>query len=393
MKFFATDEHPALCFKHLSPRGEMRRVVVMRSTFEILPEGGLRPCSPAPPLNFRETAFGHVTETPLRFESDLAPEKAKVDLVVHANAYAPDGRARERFDVALAVREPDRGKLVSERRITVTGPREWRYRGMLGWVLSESEPTLEVPLRFDYAYGGTVRLDDPARGLARPVLLAHRDNPVGRGFAPSAERVRTDLGVDRATAETLVSEWARRAERIPAPQLELPGVPLRSIDEPYPLVGWGLVAKHWGPRYRYAGTYDERWMETRHPLLPLDFDPHYWNGAHPDLQFAGGAPIPGARSALGHASAPGYWPEGAAIELLHCVPPSRASHQAVRVVVPRLRPAVNVRRLGASGPERLPLRLDTVIVDLLADRLTLLHRADLQDDPNLVYVHLEVPNA
>lgn len=378
MKFLCTNAHPALCFQHRNPRGEPRRVVVVRSTFDIAPDGTLTPCSPAPPLNFREQSFGDITATPPRFESDLAPEKAKIDLIVHASAHAPGGRPAPRFDVAMAIREPGSGHgsgpLLCERRITVTGPREWRYRPLVGWTLSDPEPVLEVPLRFDYAYGGTVRLDEPSMGLPRPVLLAHPDNPVGRGFVPDAARVCSEYGIDRSDAQTLVSEWARRVERVPAPQLERPGLPLRSVHEPYPLVGWGLVAKHWGPRYRHAGTFDEAWRAARHPLLPLDFDTHYWNGAHPELQLAS-------------------VPEGAVIELLNLVPTARASHQALRIRLPRLRPVLKVRHVRGPGPAVVPMRLDTILIDLTSDQLTVLHRFDMHDDPTLVYVHLEVLDA
>jgi len=37
------------------------------------------------------------------------------------------------------------------------------------------------------------------------------------------------------------------------------------------------------PRRGYAGTYDEAWQRDRCPLLPADFDPRFFQSAHPDL--------------------------------------------------------------------------------------------------------------
>ena len=46
---------------------------------------------------------------------------------------------------------------------------------------------------------------------------------------------------------------------------------------------FGPVGRHWEPRVRYAGTYDDRWTEDRMPLLPKDFDDRFHNAAPPGL--------------------------------------------------------------------------------------------------------------
>ena len=38
---------------------------------------------------------------------------------------------------------------------------------------------------------------------------------------------------------------------------------------------------------RYAGTYDQEYVKSRHPLPPVDFSYRFFNGAHPDLQVEG----------------------------------------------------------------------------------------------------------
>ena len=60
------------------------------------------------------------------------------------------------------------------------------------------------------------------------------------------------------------------------------------------MVGCGFIDPSWEPRVRYAGTYDDQWVQTRNPLLPNDFDARFYNAAHPDLvavpHLSGGEP-------------------------------------------------------------------------------------------------------
>ncbi|WP_319518211.1 DUF2169 domain-containing protein [uncultured Martelella sp.] len=50
--------------------------------------------------------------------------------------------------------------------------------------------------------------------------------------------------------------------------------------------GFAPVTPVWRFRQQYAGTYDESWLETRHPFLPFDFDYRFYNCAHPDMIFS-----------------------------------------------------------------------------------------------------------
>jgi hypothetical protein len=67
----------------------------------------------------------------------------------------------------------------------------------------------------------------------------------------------------------------------PAANLSYPG---KEIENSGP-AGFGAVACHWSPRRELAGTYDAKWIETRKPLLPTDFDPRYYQYAPVDQQF------------------------------------------------------------------------------------------------------------
>lgn len=44
------------------------------------------------------------------------------------------------------------------------------------------------------------------------------------------------------------------------------------------------MASYWQPRVQFAGTYDEKWMQERQPLLPEDFDDRFFQAAPEDQQ-------------------------------------------------------------------------------------------------------------
>lgn len=367
---------PALCFRQRSERAEASHIVILRVTYDLGPDGTLTKKAKQPAVNFREQTFDGSFDSPLRHETHLAPEKRNVDVIVHAEAHAPRDVPTARFDVALAVRERDAaggtpGLLLLRSQLAVTGPRSFRRSSITGgFVLGEPEPTLKVPLRFDHAAGGTIRLDELEPG-GRPLLLADPRNPVGRGIIPTPEAVERDCRVTRSDAVELCRRWAKRNPTLPGPQVEYADDGRNGRPDPEAPPGWGIVAKHWQSRYRYAGTFDDAWRRDRHPLLPTDFDIRFWNGAHPDLQLP-------------------RLPTDAMIELLNCVPTSRASHQALRIALPGLEARVTHHDVEVGVPRTSPMRLDTVIVDLLGDEVTLLYRAEIPDRRYLAFIRLDV---
>jgi len=40
--------------------------------------------------------------------------------------------------------------------------------------------------------------------------------------------------------------------------------------------GFGPMPGHWSPRVELAGTYDDQWRKERFPLVPNDFDEHFY---------------------------------------------------------------------------------------------------------------------
>lgn len=239
------------------PDGANRWVVVVKASFHIHADGRLTLADDQLPPLLAPEYHGVDGVSSLRYEADLTPPKPGTDVVLNGHAYAPDGRPTTHVAVSLGVG--------SQRKIlAVTGDREWK-RSLLGTLVPSSPaPFVRLPLVYERAFGGhDIRSTDPAE---------HRvfaSNPVGCGHA--AKRLHL-LGQ-------------------PVPNLELPGA---ALGQPNP-AGFGAIASHWSPRRELAGTFDARWLVTRRPLLPEDFDPRFHLCAPFDQQHVphlrGGVPI------------------------------------------------------------------------------------------------------
>jgi hypothetical protein len=149
-----------------------------------------------------------------------------------------------------------------EKVLRVFGDRVWG-------ALRSSPPTPfeTMPIVYERAFGGVdLRSEHPERDW-------DWRNPVGRGFALSLEN----------------------AQGLPLPNVEDPRRLVTAWNHRPPPAGFGPIAGHWQPRVASAGTYDDRWVESRKPLLPDDFDDRYFQCAPADQQtpafLRGGEPV------------------------------------------------------------------------------------------------------
>lgn len=236
-------------------RDEQRRdfgVVVLRGTFRIVAGEALRPIPEQAPLVMADQYFGEPINSSLHFESNLAPYKPRTDIHVIATAHAPGGRPAASWLVSVEV-----GSLRKELR--VTGPRSWKPEPVGGWSLTDPLPVLQVPIRYESAYGG--RWVDGERGEAC------ESNPAGVGF------------YNRALLE--------RDRPIPAPQIVPVGTTSLKLGEAVATEGLGPIAPAWLPRRSKAGTFNVVWEKTRWPDLPEDFSFEFYNSAAPGLVYPG----------------------------------------------------------------------------------------------------------
>jgi hypothetical protein len=120
-------------------------------------------------------------------------------------------------------------------------------------------PFVKMPITYDRAFGGVdQRHDDPAKHDA------YMRNPVGRGFH---KHVRSD--------------WVDGA---PMPNTEQINQPVTTPDGYYTPMSFGPVGRGWEPRYKFAGTYDDKWLADEFPFLPSDFNEEYFQAAPVEQQ-------------------------------------------------------------------------------------------------------------
>lgn len=210
-------------------------IVVVKATYDIAEDGGLT-LSEAPVVPLHEPEYRGVPgASSVKYEADLTPMKPGTDVYLNAIAYAPRGRACTEVMVSLRV-----GRLSKE--LMVYGERIWEKTWTGGATLSSPRPFETVPIIYERAFGGFDNLDpDPRRHS-----IDFR-NPSGIGLACRKSHL-----------------FGR-----PAPSIEYPG---RKLGDGWP-PGFGAVASFWSPRKELAGTYDDRWMLERRPLLPEDYEP------------------------------------------------------------------------------------------------------------------------
>lgn len=325
---------PSQYFQMVDVAGQIFHVMVSRLTYtlrKVDAEGCLLLADCQHPLVASDTFYGEPNLSSVLQESDYAPFKPRCDLLFnHAVAHAPNGEPRPSWAVGIKV-----GEWV--KRIVVNGPRQFVRDGE-GWHLSEPEPVVTIPIRYELAWGGTCTWPPtPPDGVpVEPQILAREArNPIGCGF--------------------LDPDWDARAQppRRPAPRLESFG---RPFDEAaaeagdHPVVGLGALGRWWQPRLALAGTYDDHWKKTRWPGLPEDFDFGYWNCAPEDQQID--------------------YPEGGERVVLAGLHPGGE----VRFRLPR--PDLKLLlHLEAGVPLFKPLVTDTLIFDFQAYELSVVQRA------------------
>ncbi|MBN2197043.1 MAG: DUF2169 domain-containing protein [Polyangiaceae bacterium] len=223
--------------------------VIVKATFEA-PHDGSGPLELAPAARRRGIRLADVPWDPKKpeksssmYPADLCLRKPGTDVIVVATAYAPEGKPVPQFDAAVRV-----GSL--HKVVRVFGLRVWEHRGA---GLSAPLNVESAPLRYENAWGG---LDDSG-----DTIVEEPRNPVGTGIA---------------------ADSAALTHR-PAPSIEDPYHPIVNAKTRPPPAGVGPIGPGWEPRRKYAGTYDELWLDYRAPLPPLDFDDRFNQSASSGL--------------------------------------------------------------------------------------------------------------
>jgi hypothetical protein len=265
---------------------------------------------------------------PPRFTKATTPVKPRCDVLLLGSAYAPYGEPAERVRVSLRV-----GPM--SKQFDVVGNRVW-MGDMFSASATRPEPFTVMSFSYDTAFGGVDNLSsDPNQHHAHP------SNPIGRGFFPRSS------GVQIAGK--------------PLPNTEEPGIPVDTPKGSYTPMGLGPIGRSWPPRPKYAGTYDQNWIDNIFPFLPPDFDERYYQSAPPDQQIdhlRGGEPV----------------------ALLNLTPAGRTEFRLPPVEMPVTFFLKNYKEVEAAAPA------DTLIIEPDLERFTILWRASLPLRKNLFEV-------
>lgn len=220
--------------------------VIVKATFE--DRAGWTVSDEPHPIWQGDSYYGEPGASSLRYPSEQHLGKTATDVLVEGDAWGEEARTVRRQTVGLSVGSVNR-------EVAVFGDRVWE-RGRI----SSPEPFVQMPIRFERAFGGAVERDGRW-------LVYNERNPVGR------------FALGRCSAEEAEGELL--------PNVEHPQALLQSVnDNPEP-VGLGAVAPNWLPRTQHAGTYDQQWRQTRAPFAPEDFSRRFFNVAAPGLIYPG----------------------------------------------------------------------------------------------------------
>lgn len=390
MQFVNLTPFDALCFDSIDTQGRECSTVAIKVGYGI----HIDPLSDAASLVLKEERpsallmqDNYWDEKPngsLRQESDVVPFKPLCDLIVLGSAYAPKGQPVDAWPVQIEVLnemadKPDELQTVLKKNLIIY-PHGLFQRGVFGWKLKRDKTTTQLPLRWENTFGGTNQIHNPKFGETpqQPEFLFNEvcfSNPLGCGWQHK--------GFTSATQKAGLA----LADQIPAPCIFYPNNHLRkpttvkhqadiestqqiiAAAEKYPMqpAGFGVVQRHWAPRIALGGTYDNHWLTTRWPLLPSDFDEHFWNCAPQDQQL----PWPSADSQIN------TW---------FLFNPDLAPKGYVELRLPGHRAFV-MARLNNKSPLPLPAQIDTLILDTDTLELQVVWRCRLIKSP--VFATLE----
>ncbi len=169
--------------------------------------------------------------------------KGTGEVLVYGSFFSPGGKPVKGGRVSVTL-----GSVHKE--LAVQGDRRWVkiLGGSIG--LTDPEPFTEMPIVYEAAFGGD----------------GYLKNPVGKGIAS----IETEAGNIH-----------------PLPNIEYPDQFVGSPgDRPEP-AGFGPIDRMWEPRIFRAGTYDDRYLETRMPGLPDDIKWTFFNDGASDQWIEG----------------------------------------------------------------------------------------------------------
>ncbi len=226
--------------------GDSLWLIGVKATFDISESGELSISEEQAEIVTAPEFRDEKNQSSLLYENDMVL-KPKIDLLLNATCYAPE---EERTTTILAGIQMGQWS----KFLKVSGTRDWvRVMGLL--TQTSPRPFQQIPITYERAYGG---IDDLSKDQDFEIR-----NPIGKGYARKQSHLNEMF----------------------LPNIEYPDFPTRKRPKKNKVAGFGAISDYWQPRMTYAGTYDQKWEETRQPLLPMDFNPLFYQCAPEDQIF------------------------------------------------------------------------------------------------------------
>jgi hypothetical protein len=323
---------PAIAWRNLDNKGKEHITVLVRVKylFDTMDEEGLWSLKLDPEqgeLFNEDVHYDEDENASVRFENDYVSYKPHADLVV--NAYAHSHEEKPSWECGIkAVRHSPKAEgtqTLVEQWLKVYGERYWK-EGLLGWKVGKAKPSKKVALRYENAFGGAVLDPRSIDKEEKEYLEYYEANPIGKG---------------------IIHKELSKQGHIALPQIESLNDPIVEAKKEYIPQGLGFVERSWEPRRSLSGTFDAKWIEEKHPVMPDDFQESFNNAATPNLQL----------------KEKGYFHVGDSI-VLHKLLKGKET-QAFQV------PGFYFKGAAHLAQEEAPFMLDadTLIVDILDDTM------------------------
>jgi len=248
----------------------------------------------------------------LFYESDFAYIKPKADVLLVGKCHTPDGKPLKACSSSFSI-----GNYT--KKLAVYGNRYWK-KVLLNPSSTEPQPFSEMDLRYERSFGGR---DDS-------------NNPVGRGACKDDVTVADNV--------------------LPVPNVQDPDDLITSPMQKKDPAGFGPLSRTWAYRQNKMGTYDKSYMKNRWPWFPDNMESSHFNAAPEDQQIAD--------YLKGN--------ETITFENLH------PKHSKYQCLLPGLKARCFIRTVHPQTKKRsfeeIDLKLDTLWVDMEAEKLVLVWR-------------------
>ena len=252
-----------------SPEGEHILSVLVKRTYDIVPNGTCVRAEVDRNLIPGDVHYGDPMNSSVQYEADFIPYKLATDVVLNGKAHAPAGSPVHQLTATLAVEK-------FRKDILVIGDRVCSFPGGEKAFFSDPKPFETMDIRYENAYGGIDIYSDPRMPCAYP------RNHLGRGFvAGNGKNKMGDFPLpniedpgDRLTPERIFTGHIKHWEKQPMPQ------------------GFGWLSKSWQPRAGLAGVmpadkaFEKELREAYKAAIPAAQQKLYKETNLPDMDFS-----------------------------------------------------------------------------------------------------------